>query len=136
MYWCAADVAVAGYLGEDTRDGFNLAVAEGDGALGGVPVEVIVADDNLKPAIGRQLADRFLYDEDADLITGLVFSNVASAVVPEVLDAGKIVISPNVGPSEFAGAACNANYYVVSWLTDSMQGSAGRNAKALGYRSA
>ncbi|MEO9338614.1 ABC transporter substrate-binding protein [Mesorhizobium sp. SB112] len=126
----------AGYLGEDVRDGFNLAVKEGNGTLGGVGVDIVIADDNLKPATGRQLADRFLYDEDADLITGLIFSNVAAAVIPEVLDAGKIVVSPNAGPSEFAGAACNANYYVISWLTDSMQGSAGQNAEALGYKRA
>ncbi|MCG8688705.1 MAG: hypothetical protein MI892_27790, partial [Desulfobacterales bacterium] len=28
----------AGYLGEDIRDGFNLAISQEDGRLGGVPV--------------------------------------------------------------------------------------------------
>ena len=44
----------------------------------------------------------------------------------------KFVISPNAGPSEFAGKDCNRNYFVMSWLTDTMQGSAGRNATELG----
>ncbi|GAA5542081.1 MULTISPECIES: ABC transporter substrate-binding protein [Brucella/Ochrobactrum group] len=126
----------AGYLGEDVRDGFNLAVKQGNGLLGGQKVDVVIADDGLKPSTGRQLADRFLYDEQADIITGMIFSNVASAIIPEVIDAGKIVISPNAGPTEFAGVNCNANYFVMSWLTDSMQGSAGRNAKALGFKRA
>ncbi|MGB1833347.1 MAG: ABC transporter substrate-binding protein, partial [bacterium] len=34
-----------GYLGQDVRDGFLLAVEEEGGKLGGVPVEVLVEDD-------------------------------------------------------------------------------------------
>ncbi|WP_430517453.1 ABC transporter substrate-binding protein, partial [Escherichia coli] len=40
----------AGYIGEDERDAFMLAVKEGGGKLGGVPVNVRVEDDALKPA--------------------------------------------------------------------------------------
>ncbi|MGX1306391.1 branched-chain amino acid transport system substrate-binding protein [Amorphus suaedae] len=126
----------AGYLGQDVRDGFQLAVDMEDGNLGGVPVDLMIEDDGLKPANGRQIADRFLTDEDVKLFTGLIFSNVAGAVVPEVVEAGAIMISPNAGPSEFAGKDCNANYFVVSWLTDTMQGSAGQNATDLGYKRA
>ena len=31
----------AGYLGEDIRDGFKLAIAQEDGKLGGIPVELM-----------------------------------------------------------------------------------------------
>lgn len=123
----------AGYLGRDVRDGFELAVEMEGGKLGGTPVELLIEDDGLKPTNGRQIADRFLNDEGVKLFTGLIFSNVAGAVVPEVVDADGIFVSPNAGPSEFAGAGCNANYFVVSWLTDTMQGSAGANASDLGY---
>jgi len=126
----------AGYLGQDVRDGFNLLIKKQDGKLGGVPVDVVVEDDGLKPGQGKQIAERMLKNEKIKLITGLVFSNVASAVVPDVLDAGAIVISPNAGPTEFAGRECNRNYFVMSWLTDTMQGSAGRNASELGYKRA
>jgi len=126
----------AGYLGQDVRDGFNLLVKKQDGKLGGAPVDVLVEDDGLKPGQGKQIAERMLKNEKIKLITGLVFSNVASAVVPDALDAGAIVISPNAGPSEFAGKECNRNYFVMSWLTDTMQGSAGRNATELGYKRA
>ncbi|AXK80310.1 ABC transporter substrate-binding protein [Pseudolabrys taiwanensis] len=126
----------AGYLGQDVRDGFNLLVKKQDGKLGGAPVDVLVEDDGLKPGQGKQIAERMLKNEKIKLITGLIFSNVASAVVPDALDAGAIVISPNAGPSEFAGKECNRNYFVMSWLTDTMQGSAGRNATELGYKRA
>lgn len=126
----------AGYLGQDVRDGFELAVSIGNGALGDVPVKVLVEDDALKPGSGRQIADRFLNDEGIKLFTGIVFSNVAGATVPEILDADGIFVSPNAGPSEFAGKGCHPNYFVVSYLTDTMQGSAGENATDLGYKRA
>src|ERR1700722_15002600 len=36
------------YAGGDIRDGFNLAVTQGEGKLGGVPVQVLVEDDGMK----------------------------------------------------------------------------------------
>jgi branched-chain amino acid transport system substrate-binding protein len=126
----------AGYLGQDVRDGFQLAIDKESGKLGGVPVEILVEDDALKPGNGRQIAERFLDDEGIRLFTGIVFSNVAGATVPEIVDADAIFVSPNAGPSEFAGKGCHPNYFVLSWLTDTMQGSAGQNASDLGYKKA
>jgi branched-chain amino acid transport system substrate-binding protein len=126
----------AGYLGQDIRDGFQLAIEMEGGKLGGVPVKVLVEDDGLKPGNGRQIAEKFLNDEGVKLFTGIVFSNVAGATVPEIVDADAIFVSPNAGPSEFAGKGCHPNYFVLSWLTDTMQGSAGQNATDLGYKKA
>ena len=125
-----------GYLGQDIRDGFKLAIEMQGGKLGGVPVEVLVEDDGVKPGQGKQIAERFLKNEKIKLFTGIVFSNVSAATVPDILDAGAIYVSPNAGPSTFAGKDCNANYYVVSWQNDSLHESAGQNANELGYKSA
>ena len=46
-------------LGIDVRDGFNLAVKEEGGKLGGVAVEVLVEDDGRKPDKAKQIADKF-----------------------------------------------------------------------------
>lgn len=124
----------AGYLGQDIRDGFQLAIE--DGKLGGVPVSLMVEDDALKPGNGRQIADRFLNNDDVKLFTGIVFSNVAGATVPDILDNDAIYISPNAAPSNFAGTECHENYFVVSWQNDSLHESAGQNANNLGYKSA
>lgn len=125
-----------GYLGADIRDGFQLAAEMGGGKLGGVPVQVLVEDDGFKPGQGKQIADKFLKTEKIRLITGIVFSNIVGATVPDILDAGAIYVSPNAAPSNFSGKDCNKNYFVVSWQNDSLHESAGQNATNLGYRKA
>ena len=125
-----------GYLGEQIRDGFQLAVEKEGGKLGGVDVEVVVEDDGLKPGNGLQIADKFMNEEGIKLITGIVFSNVAGAAVPEIVDNGAIYISPNAGPSNLAGASCNKNYFVVSWQNDALHEATGVAAKKLGYKTA
>lgn len=123
----------AGYLGEDARDGFALAIEEGGGALGGVEVELLVEDDNLKPGNGRQIAEKFLQAEDVTLFTGIIFSNVLGAALPAILENDGIYVSVNAAPSIFAGARCDADYYVASWQNDSLHESAGALANKLGY---
>ena len=62
-----------GYLGEDVRDGFMLAVREEGGKLGGYAVNVLIEDDGRKPGNGKQIVDRFLGREGAEIITGVIF---------------------------------------------------------------
>lgn len=118
----------AGYLGADVRDGFQLAVEEQNGKLGGTPVRVVVEDDGLKPGQGKEIADRFLGSEHVKILTGFIFSNVLAAVAPDAFDAGAFVISPNAGPSNFAGKDCNKLYFVSSWQNDAVFEAAGQNA--------
>lgn len=110
----------AGYLGEDIRDGFMLAVQQESGMLGGVPVVVSVEDDERSPEKGKQIAERFLQRDKVDIITGIVFSNVAMAVVPQVTRNGTFYLSPNAGPSALAGKGCNENYFNVAWQNDNL----------------
>lgn len=125
-----------GYLGQDIRDAMQLAINEGGGKLGGVPVQLVIEDDALKPGQGKQIAEKFLKNDGIKLFTGIVFSNVAGATVPDVLDAGGIYVSPNAGPSNFAGKECHKNYFVVSWQNDSLHESAGQYATNLGFKKA
>src|SRR5439155_21339132 len=45
-------------IGGDIRDGFNLALKLSGGKLGGVPAEVLIGDDQLKPENAKQLVAR------------------------------------------------------------------------------
>jgi branched-chain amino acid transport system substrate-binding protein len=121
-----------GYLGQEIRDAFMLALD--NDTLGGVPVQVLVEDDGLKPAQAKQIANRFLKSEQVRLFTGIIFSNVLEAVVHDVLDEDAIYVSPNAAPSSLAGKGCDKNYWVVSWQNDTLHESAGANANRLGYK--
>ena len=123
-----------GYLGEDVRDAILLAIEEEGGKLVGVPVQTLIEDDKLKPADAKQIVEKWLETDKVKLFTGVIFSNVSVATVPTVLEAGGIFVSPNAGPSNFAGKACHKNYYVASWQNDNLHESAGALAKKLGYK--
>ncbi len=116
----------AGYLGEDIRDGFQLAIDQEGGKLGGIAVELLVEDDGRKPEKGKQIADRFMERDKVKIMTGIVFSNVAMAVVPKVVRDGVFYISPNAGPSALAGQGCHQNYFNVAWQNDNLHEVAGQ----------
>ncbi len=105
----------AGYLGEEIRDGFRLAMDSQGGRLGGIEVQLLVEDDGRKPERGKQIAERYIKRENIKIITGIVFSNVAMAVVPKVVRGDVFYISPNAGPSKLAGSGCHENYFNVAW---------------------
>ncbi|MGQ3070779.1 MAG: ABC transporter substrate-binding protein, partial [Ferrovibrionaceae bacterium] len=123
-----------GYLGEDIRDAFALAIEQEGGKLGGVPVQLLVEDDALKPGTAKQVAEKFIKSEKAKIITGINFSNVLSAVLPDILEAGAFYVSPNAAPSNFAGKDCDENYFVASWQNDTLHEAAGQQATMLGYK--
>jgi branched-chain amino acid transport system substrate-binding protein len=123
----------AGYIGEDIRDAFRLAMSQEGGKLGGVPVTLEIEDDALKPANAKQSADRML-QSGIKIMTGVNFSNVLAAVVPSVFENKAFYISNNAGPSTFAGERCNADYFVVSFQNDAFHETAGIAANELGYK--
>jgi branched-chain amino acid transport system substrate-binding protein len=122
-----------GYLGEDVRDGFMLAVAQENGQLGGVPVQVLIEDDGLSPEQARQIATRMVEGEGVSIVTGTIFSNVAMALVPRLVRDDVIVLSPNAGPSQLAGAMCHENYFNVAWQNDNLHEAMGQFVLDSGY---
>ncbi|NQW02031.1 MAG: ABC transporter substrate-binding protein [Rhodospirillales bacterium] len=113
-------------LGIDIRDGFQLAVDMRGGMLGDHAVELIISDDARKVGNAKQIADRMLKRDKVDIVTGIVWSNLALAVVPTVTKAGKFYLSPNAGPSKLAGAGCDKNYFNVAWQNDNLHEAAGQ----------
>jgi branched-chain amino acid transport system substrate-binding protein len=126
----------AGYLGQDIRDAFQLAMEQEGGKLGGIAVQTVVEDDALRPGQGKSIAERMLRNDGIKLFSGIVFSNVLGATAPDILDGGGIYVSPNAGPSNFAGRECHKNYFVISWQNDSLHESAGQAAQNGGFKSA
>ncbi len=116
-------------LGIDVRDGFMLAVAQS----GRSDIEVVIEDDQRKPDVAVQLADKMIQSEKVDVLTGIIWSNLAMAVVPGVVAQGKFYLSPNAGPSQLAGKGCNKNYFNVAWQNDNLHEAAGAYANGAGH---
>ena len=123
-------------IGIDIRDGFNLALKLAGGKVGGVDAEVLIADDQFNPEIGKQTAERMVRRDRVDFLTGIVFSNIMLAAVPVAFEAKIFYVSPNAAPSPLAGAQCNPFFFAASWPNDGYHEAAGQYATNKGFKNA
>ena len=121
-------------IGGDIRDGFNLALQLSGGKLGGLPAEVLIGDDQLRPENAKQLVERYLRLDKVDFITGTVFSNIVVAIAPDVIAAKTFFIAPNAGPAAYSGAQCNPFFFVSSWPSEAYSEAAGEYMNRKGIK--
>ncbi len=121
-------------LGVDIRDGFQLAVKLSGGKFAGKSVDVIVADDQASPDVGRQTADRLVKRDKVDFMTGIVFSNVMLAVGAPTFQSKTFYISANAGPSQYAGEQCNPYFFSASYQNDNMHEAVGKVVTDKGFK--
>src|SRR5437868_7356078 len=126
----------AGTIGIEIRDGFNLAVTLAGGKLGGLPTEVVFADDTLNPDTGRQLAERLLKRDRVNLMTGVVFSNVMLAIWPTIEQAKVFYISPNATPTKITGKGCSPYFFSASRPNEAHHEAAGSFAQSKEFKNA
>lgn len=119
--------------GEQARNGFMLALDQLGGQLGGVETEVLVVDAEQKPDVAAARAEELVTRENVDIVVGPIFSNIFVAIAKPVLDADKFIISPNSGPSVFAGEGCHENLFVVSYQNDQPHEVLGAYANQAGF---
>lgn len=113
-------------LGIDARDGFMLALKNaGDAAK---DITVVIEDDGQKPELAVQIADKMIQSDQVDVLTGLIWSNLAMAVVPATVAQDKFFLSVNPGPSPLAGAQCDENYFNVAYQNDNFNEAMGKYA--------
>ena len=124
----------AAALGQQVRDGFALAVKDLGGKMGGRDVEVIVADDELKPDAAVTKVKGLLERDKVDFVVGPIFSNILQAIHRPITESKTFLISPNAGPSTFAGKDCNPFFYVTSYQNDQVHEILGKVAQDRGYK--
>lgn len=117
-------------LGVDARDGFMLALKQ----AGNTEIEVVTEDDAMKPELAVQIADKMIQSDKVDILTGIIWSNLAMAVVPNAVAQGKFYLSVNAGPSPLAGANCNQNYFNVAYQNDNFHEAMGNYAESQGIK--
>jgi branched-chain amino acid transport system substrate-binding protein len=117
------------HLGIDVRDGFMLATE-----MANADLDVIIRDDARKPGIAKSLANELIQKDKVDILTGIIWSNLAMAVVPSTVRGGTFYLSPNAGPSALAGKACHENYFNVAWQNNNLHEAMGHFMKAEGLK--
>ena len=123
-----------GALGQDQYDAFMLVVQGNGGKLGGIPVEILREDSQLKPEVAVQIVDKLIERDKVPIITGVTFSNVMMAIHKKVTDKEVFLISSNAGPSPIAGAQCSPFFFTTSWQNDQQAEVVGQYATDKGYK--
>lgn len=108
----------AGIIGKHMKDSVELALEQLHGKVGGLETEVIFGDDQFKPDVGLQVADKMVKDDKVQFVSGIIWSNVMLAVAPSVTEQGVFMIGANAGPHELAGSQCNRMFFTTSWQND------------------
>jgi branched-chain amino acid transport system substrate-binding protein len=124
----------AAVLGQQARDGFALAIKDLGGKMSGRDVEVVVVDDELKPDAAVVKVKGLLERDKVDFVVGPIFSNVLQAIHRPVTESKTFLISPNAGPSSYAGKNCSPFFYVTSYQNDQVFEILGKVAQNRGYK--
>ena len=124
----------AAVLGQQARNGFALGVKDLGGKMAGKDVEVTVVDDELKPDAAVTKVKGLLERDKVDFVVGPIFSNILQAIHKPVVDTKTFLISPNAGPSSYAGKECSPFFYVTSYQNDQVHEILGKVAQDRGYK--
>jgi branched-chain amino acid transport system substrate-binding protein len=107
-----------GVIGNDMRNSVELALDHLGRKVGGLDTEMIYGDDQVKPDVGKQIAEEMLKKHQVHFVSGVIWSNVMLAVAPTVTSAGTFMIGTNAGPHELAGKGCHELFFTTSWQND------------------
>jgi len=105
----------AALIGNQQRNGADLAIDHLGGKMAGKSVQIIYEDDALNPKTGKQKTEKLLKKDKVDMMAGYIWSHVLGASAPVVLKANKFIFVANAGHSIYAGPKCHKNFFNVSW---------------------
>jgi branched-chain amino acid transport system substrate-binding protein len=124
----------SGFFGTDARDGFNLLVKSKGGRLGGLPADVVVADDQVNPEVGRQAAERLIKNDRVDFLAGNIFANVLLATLPLAVQNERFVVATIPGPSDLAGEKCSPWFFTAGYQNDTPHEAIGKYLQDKGFK--
>ena len=125
----------AGIIGKQMQNAVELALEHKGGKLGGMEAEIIYADDQRKPDVAKQLANRLVKSDKVDVVAGVIWSNLLMAIHKPVTRGGTLLISSNAGPSPIAGDQCHKNFFSMSWQNDQTPEAMGKYMQDAGVKS-
>jgi branched-chain amino acid transport system substrate-binding protein len=140
----AADRITLGYMttltgpggiqGEEMINSFKLALEHLDNKIGGLPVDLVVLDDQQKPQVAVQNARRLFEKDKINVLVGMLYSNIIDAALNAVLPMGELVVYAGGTSSLRAGKDCHANAIGVFWNIDTSYREIGAYLKKQGIK--
>src|SRR5208282_5282499 len=123
-------------IGNDMRNAFELGLDRVGRKLGGLPVQVIYEDDEIKPEVGVQKTQKLIESDHVDFIVGYIWSNVMLAELKPLVDSKTMTIDANAGPSQLAGELCSPYVFSTSWQNDQTPAAIGLYMNQKGVKTA
>src|SRR6202046_1178548 len=105
-------------IGNDMKNSFELGLDHLGRKLGGLPVEAIYEDDQIKPEVGVQKTQKLIESDKVDFVVGYIWSNVLLASLKPLVDSKTMTVVTNAGASQLAGDQCSAYVFSTSWNND------------------
>ena len=124
----------AAALGNDMRNSFEVGLDHAGRKLGGLPVEVIYEDDQIKPEVGVQKTQKLIESDKVDFLVGYIWSNVLLASLKPAIDSKTFLITTNAGPSQIAGELCSPYVFSTSWVNDQRPAAVGTYLTKKGFK--
>ncbi len=123
-------------IGNDMKNSFELGLDHHGRKLGGLPVEVIYEDDQIKPEVGVQKTQKLIESDHVDFVVGYIWSNVLLASLKPLVDSKTMTVVTNAGPSQVAGELCSPYVFSTSWQNDQTPAAVGQYMNQKGVKTA
>ncbi len=118
--------------GEGSAMAARLAAEEFGNAVGGVPVEIVVADHQNKPDIAASIARKWIDTEQVDVIADVPNSAAALAVQGITKERKRIFLMSGPGSVDLTGKLCSPYGFMWTWDTYSVSAGTARALVAKG----
>jgi branched-chain amino acid transport system substrate-binding protein len=123
-------------IGNDMKNAFELGLDHHGRKLGGLPVEVIYEDDQIKPEVGVQKTQKLIESDKVDFVVGYIWSNVMLASLKPLVDSKTMTVVTNAGASQLAGELCSPYVFSTSWNNDQTPAAIGKYMNDKGVKTA
>lgn len=110
-------------LGRAMENGWKLGLQDNgwtkDGdKLGGVPTRIFYGDDQMKTDSAVNAVEKMIKNDKAQLIVGVIWSNVLVAISKPIFEANVGLITTNAGATPLAGELCNPLFVATAAQND------------------
>jgi branched-chain amino acid transport system substrate-binding protein len=122
-------------IGNDMRNAFELGLDHVGRKLGGLPVDVIYEDDEVKPEVGVQKTQKLIESDHVDFAVGYIWSNVMLASLKPLVDSKTMTVITNAGASQLAGNQCSPYVFSTSFQNDQVPAAVGTYMNEKGIKS-